>query len=145
MKNAEKEEVPSAFINRSPLVLAVSILSSFALLYVTYFLFKAVNPWGFIMIIPTGLVLFQSMWLLLNPFAYIFETKFAIKQSLFHIKERYFIDIKQVGLSPKGHLILVYNDDETELIHLFGIHNQKRLQFKEHIEDSMARIKKSKI
>ena len=143
MKNAEKEEVPLAFINRSPLLLAISILSSFVLVYFNYLLFKAVNPWGFIMIIPTGFVLFQSMWLLLNPFAYIFETKFAIKQSLFHIKERYFIDIKQVGLSPKGHLIVVYNDDETELIHLFGIHNQKRLEFKANIEGSMARVKKS--
>ena len=143
MKNAEKEEVPLAFINRSPLLLAISILSSFVLVYFNYLLFKAVNPWGFIMIIPTGFVLFQSMWLLLNPFAYIFETKFAIKQSLFHIKERYFIDIKQVGLSPKGHLIVVYNDDETELIHLFGIHNRKRLEFKANIEGSMARVKKS--
>ncbi len=121
MKSETKEEVPLTTIERNPLFL-VSVVGLTALLgYSTYALFQAMNPWGFILMIPTAVFAFQTLWWLLNPFAHIYLDKIEIKQSLFHNKLRYFVDLKKVNGSKKHQLFITYNDDEVEALNIFGI------------------------
>ncbi|MES2678730.1 MAG: hypothetical protein V4635_02545 [Bacteroidota bacterium] len=120
MRNKEKEQIPLLNIERSPAFLMISVLVSVLIAWLGYVLLKNVNPWGFLVMIPAAILCFQSVWLLLHPFALIFEDKIEIKQSLFHHKEHYFIDIKKIT-DKNGRLYITYKDDEVELIRLFGI------------------------
>lgn len=71
--------------------------------------------------VPTAILFFQVLWLIMNPFAIVFDDKVEMKQSLFHNKLWYFVDIKKVGENKKGKLYITYNDDEMEAMSLFGI------------------------
>lgn len=71
--------------------------------------------------IPGVILFFQVLWLIVNPFALVFDDKIEIKQSFFHSKLRYFVDIKRVSESKAGRLYITYNDDEMEALNLFGI------------------------
>lgn len=70
---------------------------------------------------PTLLLLVQTLWLILTPFAIIYEDKLDIRQSFIHQKSRYFIDIKQISQNKKGKVFIIYNDGEIEFINLLGI------------------------
>lgn len=117
----EKEEKPLQHIERNPILLFVSVLISVAIVFAGFRMLQAMNPWGFMVLVPGAVFSFQSLWWLLHPFALIFEDKVEIKQSLFHHKYRYFVDLKQVSTSKTGRLHIVYNDDEMEGLNLFGI------------------------
>ena len=121
MRNDKKEEIPLANIERNPLVVLFSVILSGALAYVTFQLFIAMNPWGFLMMAPAAMICFQTLWLLLNPFAIVFEDKLEIRQSFFHNKDCYFIDIKSIARNKKGKIYITYHDDEIERINLLGI------------------------
>jgi hypothetical protein len=121
VKNIQKEEIPLVNIERHPLLLLGSILLCAAIIYAGYALLRDVNPWGFIVMIPGVILFFQVLWLIVNPFALVFDDKIEIKQSFFHSKLRYFVDIKRVSESKAGRLYITYNDDEMEALNLFGI------------------------
>src|SRR3954465_4329680 len=109
-----------------------------ALIFWGYVLLEAVNPWGFIVMIPATIVFFQLLWLLVNPFAIVFDTKIEFKQSLFHNKMRYFVDIKKVSEGKSGKLYITYNDDEMEALNLFGIRPSHVKLLKSEIEKFVA-------
>lgn len=134
MKNIEKEEVPLLNIERSPLVILIFALVCAAIVYSGYHLLAEVNPWGFIVMIPGAILSFQVLWLLVNPFAIVFDDKIEIKQSLFHHKLRYFVDIKRISESKKGRIYITYNDDEMEALNLFGIRNSHTRLLKAEVE-----------
>ena len=138
MRNKEKDEIPLLNIERSPLILIISVLISMSIVYLGYVLLKDVNPWGFIIMIPAAIFSFQSLWLLLNPFAIIFRDKFTIRQSLFHHKDHYFIDIKKITKNKNGGLYITYKDDEVEKIGLFGIKNSHIQLLKIEVEKLIA-------
>lgn len=121
MKSEKKEEVPLLNIERSPLFLLGAVGVTAVLGVITYSLFKAINPWGFIVMIPSAVIAFQTLWWLLNPFASIYDDKVEIRQSLLHHKLRYFVDLKQINGVSKNKLVITYNDDEMEALNLFGI------------------------
>lgn len=120
MRNEKKEEIPSLLIDRSPVFIIQTIVLCATLIYFTYWLLSDINPWGFMMMVPAAIWSFQTLWWLLTPFALIFDNRIEIKQSLFHEKIRYFVDISEIKQS-KNNLLIKFNDDETEAIHLFGI------------------------
>lgn len=126
MNNGKIEEPPLAYIGRSPLWIALMVILTLALAALQAMLFRDINPLGFIMLLPTVLVFFHTLWSLLQPFAGIYHDRVEIKPSLFYQKTIYFIDIRQAGLDKKGALILKYKDDEEERLHLPGV-NQKDL------------------
>ncbi|HOZ87816.1 MAG TPA: hypothetical protein PL029_08665 [Bacteroidia bacterium] len=134
MRNKEKEQIPLFNIERNPAFLLVSVLISALISLLGYVLLKNVNPWGFLVMIPAAILSFQSVWFLLNPFAVIFEDKIEIKQSLFHHKDHYFIDIKKITKNKNGRLYITYKDDEVELIRLFGIKTSHRQLLKSEVE-----------
>lgn len=71
--------------------------------------------------IPAAVLFFQCLWWIVNPFALIFEDRIELKQSMFHNGVFYFTDIKKITENKKGKVFIVYTDDETEPLNLFGI------------------------
>ena len=108
-------------IDRDPKLLAMSVLISALIVYTGYQLLVKMNGWGFILMIPGTILSFQSIWLLMNPFALIYADKIEIKQSLMRHKYRYFVDLKKIARDKKGKVIITYNDDEVEALNLFGV------------------------
>ena len=79
MRNKEKDEVALVNIDRNPLILLLSIGISTLLVYLSYTNILDVNPWGFIIMVPATILSFQTIWMLLTPFAMVFEDKLEIK------------------------------------------------------------------
>jgi hypothetical protein len=141
VKKIEKEEIPLASIERSIPLLILIILASTALMAWGITLLKDVNPRGFLVLIPGGILSFQSLWLLLHPFALIYEDKIEIRQSFLHSRISYFVDVKKITQSKNGSLYITYNDDEVEKINLFGIRESQRSflkdEFNRHVVQSL--------
>ena len=134
MRNKEKEEIALVNIDRNPLVLISSVALSTLLDYLAYICILDLNPWGFIVMIPATFLSFQTIWLLLTPFAMLFDDKLEIKRSLFSNKLLFFVDVKKVGNVKKGSLFISYNDDEIDKINLFGIRASQVTTLKAELE-----------
>jgi hypothetical protein len=145
VRNEEEYGIPLVNIERNPFILISFFGLSALISFGGYQLLKNVNPWGFMVMIPAAFLCFQSLWLLLNPFAIIFKDKIAIKQSFFHQKQRYFIDIKQITESKGGKIYLVYNDGELEPINLFGIKHSHTQLLKSEMEKFVLLSMKDRI
>jgi hypothetical protein len=94
--------------------------------------------------IPGAILSFQSLWLLLNPFAMIYEDRFEIRQSFVHRKERYFVDIKRVTQKRNGKLYITFNDDEIERINLMGIKPSHVSILKEKVQNLVTESLKAR-
>jgi hypothetical protein len=134
VKNSNEDEPARLNIERDPLLLLALTILCAGLAYLDYFLFKAVNPLAFLVMIPAAILSFQVLWLFLHPFALVFENRFEIKHSLFSNKMHHFIDIKKLSES-KGKWYITYTDDDIERLNLFGIK-------KAHVELLKAEIEK---
>lgn len=138
MKN-EKDEHKEYFERNIFLVIIVAAVGLF-LDWLTIHLLKNVNPWGTASAVPGVVLTLQALWLVVNPYAIVYDDRFEIKQSLFSNQHYYFLDAKAVVYKKNSKsLTLVYNDDETETLPMFGIkasHRdllQKKLQEKINI------------
>ena len=116
MRNPEKDEVALVNIDRNPLILVLSIVTSAVLGYFSYTFILDLNPWGFILMVPATFVSFQTIWLLLTPFAMVFDDKLEIKRSLFRNKMFFFVDLKKIGAIKNTDLFISYNDNEVAKI-----------------------------
>ncbi|MBP7808550.1 MAG: hypothetical protein KA163_04615 [Bacteroidia bacterium] len=128
-----KEDIPLQYFERNLLftLFFVIITALFALL--TYSLWLDFNPLMFICGVPTVILFFQTLWIMLNPFAIIYEYKFEFKKTMFSNKQWYFIDIKTVEeVSPKGFKI-IYNDGDEEIISTFGIRPSHKKAFRDAV------------
>lgn len=148
MRKKEKEEIPLAYIERNPLVIVTSILLTVGMVYLTFQnVFNKevmdVNPFAFMLSVPTLILFFQSLWFILNPFGIIYEDKIEIKWFMMNKRSWYFIDFKKTLGFEKGSLIAVYNDDEAFKISLFGIKSSHKELLRREIDkkilESMAR------
>jgi hypothetical protein len=135
VRNKEKQEIALVNIERNPAIMIISVVITAATAFETYRLFKAMDPWGFVILTPAAVIAFQTLWLILNPFALVFKDKIEIKQSFFHSKDRYFTDIKHIVKNKKGKIYITYHDDEIERVNLFGIKNS-------HVELLKAEVEK---
>lgn len=138
MRNLENEQIPLLSIERSPIFLIINVFLSVLMSFFAYKLFEAMNPWGFVVMVPTTLLVFQTAWWLLNPFAQVYDNRVELKQSLFHDKIRYFVDITKTELSSKGILFITYNDEEVEALNLFGIKPSQSSLIQSVIDKSVA-------
>jgi hypothetical protein len=128
-----KDDIPLQYFERNIIVLLffIGITALFGIL--TYSYYVAFNPFMFICGIPTVILLFQTLWILLNPFAIIYEDKFEMKKTMFSNKQWYFIDIKSVSeVNTKGFKI-IYNDDDEEIISTFGIRASHKKGFRDAV------------
>jgi hypothetical protein len=127
----EKEEIGLEFFERNALLLALHILTSAALVYLVYVYIEEVNPLGFVIGVPAAIVSFQTLWIMLNPYAIIFENKIEIKRSMFSNKVWYLIDIKKVSEVKNRGFSITYNDDDVEVINIMGIRPSQLQKFRD--------------
>ena len=121
MRNKEKDEVALVNLDRNPLILLASIGISTVLVYLSFTFILDLNPWGFVLMIPASFLSFQTIWMLLTPFAMVFDDKIEIKRSLFSNKMLFYVDVKKVNSLKNTTMFISYNDDEIDKIRLFGI------------------------
>lgn len=138
MKKPEKDEIPLVNIERNPFWMLLWVILNGCIVFLTYFLFKNMNPWGFIIMIPALLMSFLTLWLLVNPFAIFFEDKLELKQSFFNNSTLYFIDVKSVVDVKGGRLKIIYNDDDREAFVIFGIKNSHKSLLKSSLESFVS-------
>lgn len=132
MKN-KKEDIPLQYFERNIIVIIVFMAITAIFSYLTYYYFVLVHPMAFVLAIPTLIFGFQSLWLMLNPYAVIYEDKFEIKRSLLSHKFWYFIDIKGVSDTTNRGFNITYNDDEIEKISTFGIRASNKKPFRDTV------------
>lgn len=135
----EKNE-PKEYFERNVTLLIIIFLSGIGLDWLAIHLLLQINPWGTLIMIPGLVLTLQGLWLLVNPFAIVYEDRFEIKQSFFYNKEFYFLDAKDAKINSS--LSLVYNDGEMEAIPLFGIRGtHKRLFYQKLLEKIQSSVK----
>lgn len=138
MKNSKEEEVPVLYAERNPIILLTALGVSALFIFLTYYTVTGreayeVNPYGFFLFIPTLVFSFQTLWLLLNPFAIFYKDKVEIKYSLLKQKFFFYVDIKTVGQAGEKTIDIVYNDNELERISFFGIKPKHKIIFREEL------------
>lgn len=114
----EKDE-PKEYFERNIPLLTLIFLSGIGMDWLAVHLLIQVNPWGTLIAIPGLVLTLQGLWLLVNPFAIVYEDRFEVKHSFFYNKQFYFLDTKDAKIN--SNLNLVYNDGEMEAIPMFGI------------------------
>ena len=87
----------------------------------------------FVCAVPTLILVFQTLWILLNPFAVIYEDKFELKKTMFSNKQWYFIDIKNVSEITSYGFDIEYNDGDIERINTFGIRPSHKKEFRDAV------------
>ncbi len=124
----EDIELPKEYFERNIPLLSILIAVSSIFIWYSIHLLAEVNPWGTLTAVPGIVLAFQSLWLLLNPYAAIYDKHFEIKQSWFYNKQFVFLDLKAIEV--KSHKIyLVYNDGDVEKIPMSGIKPSHREKF----------------
>lgn len=129
----EKEDVPLHYYERNVFLVLVFVVITVVLTYLTYKYYKEVNPLAFVIGVPALICGIQTLWLILNPFAVIYEDKFEIKRSLLSNKLWYFIDVQNVSDAGFKGFEIVYNDDEKESISTFGIRGSHKRKFRDMV------------
>ncbi len=142
MKNRGEELHPLANIERNPLILGTLMLGCVIILFFAWQLLKVVNPYGFLVAVPGLFLAFQVLWLILHPFALIYEDKIEIQQSFIHKKQCYYVDLKKVSQSKTGKFYITYHDDEVERLNLFGIKNSHLPLLRQHLEHFITEYEK---
>ena len=129
----KKEDIPLHYYERNMLFVGFFAAISAILSYFTYKYYIDINPRAFILGIPTIIISFQTLWLVLNPCAVIYEDKFEIKRTLLSNKFWYFIDISSVEELGSGGFEIVYNDGEREKVSTFGIRGSHQKTFRDMV------------
>jgi hypothetical protein len=91
----------------------------------TWRLFRDMNPWGFLLMVPAAFSALHALWTLLNPFAEVYADRVELRRMVLGSRSYFFNDIKKVGQSD-GKTFIVYKDDEMERVSLFGIRPSER-------------------
>lgn len=129
----QKEDIPLQYFERNVLFTLFFVGITALLSLLTFSLWKDFNPMMFICGIPTTIMLFQTLWIMLNPFAVIYEDKFEFKKTMFSNKQWYFIDIKNVSEITSSGFNIEYNDGEIERISTFGIRPSHKQNFRDAV------------
>ncbi|MGZ3883950.1 MAG: hypothetical protein ACXVPQ_10800 [Bacteroidia bacterium] len=127
----EKEEVPLVYFERNAVIIVLHIVTAIVLDYLCYRFIKNINPWGFVIGVPASIISFHTLWVILNPYVFIFENKVEMKRSMFSNKIWYLIDIKKIGEITGRGFTITYNDDEEEFISTSGIRPSQLHQFRD--------------
>jgi hypothetical protein len=130
-----KEDIPLQYFERNFIVLGIflTITSGFGYMVYRYLPEVKLNPFAVLWGVPTVIFGFQALWLVLNPYAIIYEDKFEIKRTVLSNKFWYFIDIKSVSEVKNGGFEIIYNDDEVEYVSTFGIRDSHKKNFRDAI------------
>jgi hypothetical protein len=132
VKKREEIEIPERYFERNPLILAGSVALSTALISTVFYLFfyKEFEQHGWaLMLTPPAIIFgFQTLILILNPYALLYKDRMELKKNMFSNKVWYFNDIERVSEVSNASFKITYNDGEEERMNLMGL---KRSQLKE--------------
>lgn len=141
MKN--KDEEPKEYFERNILLVIIVTAAALGLDWLAIHMLIDVNPWGSAVGIPGLTLTLQALWLIVHPYAVVYEDRFEIKQTLLYNKEFYYLDAKAIDGKSNISLKLVYNDGDTDRLPLLGMrpsHKQKfRNKLSEKINESMKK------
>lgn len=129
----EKEDIPLQYFERSIIFSLFFIGLTTFFVFLTYSSYKGFSPLMFVWGVPTLIVFFQTLWILLNPFAVIYEDKFEIKRTMLSNRIWYFVDIKNVEETGWKGFKIIYNDGDVELISTFGIRASQKKLFRDAV------------
>jgi hypothetical protein len=138
VKNSTPFIPPLYNIERNPILIAFSGLITIVLIFINFTLFEQMNPAGFMLLIITSIISFQTLWFLLNPFALVYQAKILIKYSIFKSKEWYFIDVLKISFDKKNRIFITYKDGEIVKLSTFGIKPSHLSVLKNEIEKNIS-------
>ncbi len=136
MKNIEEE--PKEYFERNIFLVVIVAVSGFFLDWLSITLLLDVNPWGTATAIPGLMLTLQGIWLIVNPFAIVYQDRFEIKQSLLYNKEFYYLDAKSIDDKKTQSVQLIYNDGDLENLHLLGMRAAHKPLFKDRLKEKIA-------
>ncbi len=136
MKN--KEEEPKEYFERSILLVIIVTVSGLSLDWLSIKLLLDVNPWGSATAIPGLMLTLQALWLIVNPYAVVYENRFEIKQTLMYNKEFYFLDAKAIGSNKSHSVQMTYNDGDLESLPLLGMRASHKQLFKDKLNEKIS-------
>ena len=136
MKN--KDEEPKEYFERNMLFVIILTIIAVGIDYLAIYKLINTNPWGTLIGVPGITLTLQALWLLVNPYAIVYEDRFEIKQSLLSHKQFYYLDAKSVNNKKSNYITIVYNDNDEENISILGIKNAHKALFLKKLEDMIA-------
>ncbi len=136
MKN--KEEEPKIYFERSIALVITITISSLLIDWFSIKMLLDVNPWGSATAIPGLMLTLQSLWLIVNPYAVVYENRFEIKQSLIYNKEFYYLDARAIDEKKSNSLNLIYNDGDAETLPLLGMRASHKEKFREKLNQKIV-------
>lgn len=136
MKN--KEEEPKEYFERSILLVIVATVSGLLLDWLSIKLLLDVNPWGTATAIPGLILTLQAIWLIVNPYAVVYENRFEIKQTLMYNKEFYYLDAKAIDGKKSHSVQIIYNDGDVESLPLLGMRASHKQLFKDRLKEKIS-------
>ncbi len=134
MKNNENE--PKEYFERNILFVMLCIGAGIICDWLSFYLLKKVNPWGTAFIVPGFLLTLQGLWLLVHPYAILFDDRLEIKQNFIYNKEIYYLDSNGVE-NTKSKLRLIYNDGEKTVLPLRGMRSSHKLTFENKLAEKI--------
>ncbi len=135
MKN--KEEEPKEYFERSILWVVTVAISGLLIDWFSIKMLLDVNPWGSATAIPGLVITLQALWLIVNPYAVVYEDRFEIKQSLLYNKEFYYLDAKSINSKSSMSFNLVYNDGDFDKLPLLGMRASHKEKFKARLTEKI--------
>lgn len=142
MKN---EEEPKDYFERNTLFIILVGVSGLFLNSWSVWLITQTNPWGTLIAVPGLVLTLQALWLLVNPYAIVYQDRVEIKQNLIYDKTFYYLDAKSITFKSKYYLLLMYNDGDLENIPLFGMRNAHKVLFEKTLAEKMALSVKERV
>lgn len=136
MKN--KEEEPKEYFERNILLVITVTASGLLLDWLSIKLLLDVNPWGSATAIPGLILTLQAIWLIVNPYAVVYENRFEIKQSLMYNKEFFYLDAKAIDGKKNHSIQIIYNDGDLESLPLLGIRASHKQLFKDRLNEKIG-------
>ncbi len=137
MKNDENE--PKEYFERNILLVITFLATGLFLDWLSIHLLMEVNPWGTASAVPGLVLTIQGVWLVTNPYAIVYDDRFEIKQNFIYNKEFYYLDAKRLENKTPGNLLVVYNDEETEKLPLFGMRASYKDKFRKALSEKIAK------
>lgn len=137
MRNDEKEE-PKEYFERNILFVTVFIATGLFLDWLSIHLLMNVNPWGTLSAVPGLVITLQGLWLLVNPYAILYDDRFEIKRNFIYNKEFYYLDTKRLENRKTGSVVVVYNDEEKEILPLLGMRESHKDKFHLTLSEKIA-------
>lgn len=136
MKN--KDEEPKEYFERNILLVIIVTAVAVGLDWLAIQMLIDVNPWGSAVGIPSLTLTLQALWLIVHPYAVVYDDRFEIKQTLLYNKEFYYLDAKAIDGKSTIYLNLVYNDGDIDRLPLLGMRPSHKQKFKEKLAEKIS-------